>query len=209
MNYRIVTMRTILAVFAAWLWATPLTAHAHDGDPRVEISPDHLSPGLVLEVRGVNIAPEESITVSLVGPAGEFPLGTVTGDEHGDFTQAFTVPVDLPEGIYKVLTRGASQLVVSAPLTIIGPAVHSNEEGGQREQEEPLLATLPPDWGQTQAQSTRPIAPAPTPVRANVEPAPAENSAPSFLPLAVILGTLFLAGFSVALAARRRTEKVR
>ena len=49
------------------------------GGPRVEISADRLAPGLVLEVRGVNIAADESIAVSLVGVAGQFPLGVVIG----------------------------------------------------------------------------------------------------------------------------------
>ena len=72
--------------------------------------------------------------------AGEFPLGAAIGNEHGDFTQAFTVPVDLPEGVYKVLAKSSGETVVSPPLTISGPAVPAEDEGGHREEEEPLLA---------------------------------------------------------------------
>ncbi len=178
--------QAVLALIVISLLVGSHPAWAHDGDPRVEISSDRLSPGSVLEVRGVNIAAEESISVTLVGAAGALLLGTVTGNEHGDFTQAFALPVDLPEGIYEVLARSSSQWVVSAPLTITGPAVLVNEdEGGRREQAEPLLAPIPTS---AIASAVNPTPPLPT-----VSP-PAELSSAT-----IMIGTLALIAFAEVL----------
>ncbi len=188
------------ALLAALVCA-PVATHAHGGGPRVEISSDRLQPGLVLEVRGVNIAADEPITVSLVGVAGQFPLGVATGDGHGDFTQPFTVPVDLPEGTYKVLAQSSNLPVTSAPILVQGPPVLEEEgEGELREEEDALLAPMP----------TVPKAQAPAPnlavtdsAQAASTPAPAPFS-PSLPAVLAVLGALLVIVLVVVFAARRR-----
>ncbi|MBI3243278.1 MAG: hypothetical protein HYZ49_13390 [Chloroflexi bacterium] len=172
----------LLAAFAVFtLLLLPLQARAHDGDPRVEISSDRLQPGLVLEVRGVNIAADEPITVSLVGAAGEFPLGVATGDGHGDFTQPFTVPVDMPEGTYKVLAQSSNLPVASAPIVVYGPPVLEAEgEGELREEEEALLAPMP-TFPKAQAS-----APTPQPATSGAPP-PSPSPALVFGGLALVV----------------------
>ena len=63
---------TTFFVIGLLLAQTILPAQADDEDPRLEISADHLPPGMILQVRGVNLAREQQVVVSLVGIEGEF-----------------------------------------------------------------------------------------------------------------------------------------
>src|SRR5262249_3744766 len=45
----------------------PQAALAHNGPPRVELGAERIMPGVALEVRGVNIAPEQPVRLTLVG----------------------------------------------------------------------------------------------------------------------------------------------
>jgi hypothetical protein len=129
-------------------------------DPRVEISADRLAPGMILQVRGVNLEREQNIPVALVGVEGEFPLGVVTSNEVGEFTQSFTLPVHLPEGVYRVLAKNPTSVsVISAPLTIQGAPVMVEGEEVIRDEDEPLLAPMPTAVkGSPAGQSARPAA---------------------------------------------------
>ena len=141
-----IAFRLVLpAIVVIGLLVAPQPAWADGEDPRLEISADRLAPGMILQVRGVNLTREENIPILLVGIEGEFPLGLITSNEVGEFTQSFALPTELPEGTYRVLARNTSQVaVISAPLTIQGPAVMSDvEEGGIRDEDEPLLAPMP------------------------------------------------------------------
>src|SRR4051794_27448254 len=91
----------LLAALLAALCYTP-TAEAHDGPPRIELASTRLAPGMNLEVRGINIADEQQIAVTLVSAASEVVLGVALGDIHGDFTQTFALPSDLAPGDYLV-----------------------------------------------------------------------------------------------------------
>jgi hypothetical protein len=182
----------------ATLVYTSAATHAHDGDPRLELSFGQLNPGAPLEVRGVNIATESTITIKLVSLESEFWLGEAVGDAHGDFIQTFVLPSELAAGHYTVLAVSPGDLIVSAPLDIAGaPMPADGEEGELREEEDPLLATLPPGWN-----------PAPNLVvadSAEAVAAPAPAPASSLLPaLLALLGALLLIGLAVGFAARRR-----
>ncbi len=122
---------------------TSAAALAHDGPPRLELNTDRIPPGATLEVRGVNLASDESINLTLIGNGSEFPLGVAMTDAHGDFTQAFALPTELTEGAYIVRASKATGPVAEAPLTVFGPAVSAEDEGGQREEEDGLLAPMP------------------------------------------------------------------
>ena len=179
-----------LSIFILCFRAT-LPALADGEDPRVEISADRLAPGMILEVRGVNLSREEQIPIALVGVKGEFQLGVITSNEVGEFTQTFTLPNDLPEGTYRVLARNTSQLaVISAPLTIQGPAVMSDvEEGGLRDEDEPLLAPMPTAVKVSAAEQTNQAA-----SESWLNPAM----------IAIALGVLVLGTFSFILVHRSR-----
>ncbi len=149
-----------LLILGLWVGGAPL-AHAHDGTARVELSAERSSAGADLEVRGMNIAPELPITLALVGGGAEFSLGTVIGDAHGDFVLAVAVPREAAAGAYNVRAFGANRVVVAAPLTILGLA--AEEEGQQRDQDEPLLAPMPRAQPASPAVAAMPtVAAAPT-----------------------------------------------
>lgn len=138
--------RSLSAFLTLWLLFTVAAQALADGEgPRLEISADHLPPGMILEVRGVNLGREQQISVSLVGSEGEFQLGLVTSSEVGAFVQSFTLPTDLPPGAYRVLAKVPGEVaVVSALLAVRGaPVMAEAEEGELREEEEPLLAPMP------------------------------------------------------------------
>ena len=122
-------------------------------------------------------------------------------DGHGDFTQPFTVPLDLPEGTYKVLVQSSNLPVVSAPILVQGPPVLEEEgEGELREEEDALLAPMPTV---PKAQAPAPNLAAADSTEAVSTPAPAPSS-PSLPTLLALLGALLLIGLVVGFAARRR-----
>jgi len=186
----LVAISIALALFAA------PAALAHDGTARVELSAERISAGADLEVRGINIAPEMPISLALVGGGDEFSLGIVVGDAHGDFVLAVTVPREALAGAYSVRAFGTNRVVVAAPLTIIGLA--AEEEGSQRDQNEPLLVPLP------LAQPAAPVVAAPPPpaVQLPAAPAPDPKSQIALWPAIALL--VLAAATGLLLAARRR-----
>ena len=135
----------------------PGTAQAHEGSARIELNTQQTSSGAEVEIRGVNIAAELPITLALLGAGYEYPLGTAVGDEHGDFVVGVRVPAEAPAGAYTVRAFGSNRVLVIAPLRLLGVA--AEEEGAQRDQDEPLLAPMP----QPRAAPANPVAaPEPT-----------------------------------------------
>src|SRR5438105_2864621 len=91
---KIMLWRALMAALVLWLWVAqaPPPTRAHPGPPRVELVADQLNPGATLEVQGINIAPEQQVTLALVQSNLEIPLGLAVGDQHGDFTAVFVLP---------------------------------------------------------------------------------------------------------------------
>lgn len=120
--------------------AEPVQAHA--GEPRLEISPDRINPGGVVDVRGVDFEPEELIILALVGNGAEFPLGEIVANEEGIFLQIITLPVDLLEGDYRFRATTDDHEIMSPVLTVFGMAA---AEGGEplRDEDDPLFAPMP------------------------------------------------------------------
>jgi hypothetical protein len=138
--------RSLSLAIAAVLWLTlaPQPAAAHDGPSRLEFNADHLPPGGTLEIRGINIAAELPVFVTLYGDGIKIELREAIGDEHGDFIHVIVLPTDLAVGEYVVQASSPSLVTVGARLTIEGSPVLSGEaEGGPRNADEPLLAPLP------------------------------------------------------------------
>jgi hypothetical protein len=146
---------------------TTRRALAHNGEPRIEISPERLAPGAVLDVRGVNYEPEEEIRLALVGPQVELPLGLVTADPEGIFIQVVVLPENLVEGIYMLRANSDDHVNFSPQFTVSGTAPSSPEEhqDGQRDGEDGLLAPMPT----FQPGATAIFAP--TPIQAGSTPA--------------------------------------
>jgi len=165
---------------------------AHEGPARIELNTQQTSSGAELEIRGVNIAPEQPITLSLIGSGAEFALGTAVGDIHGDFVVGVRLPAEALAGAYTVRAFGANRVIVGAPLTLLGVA--AEEEGEQRGEDEPLLAPMP------RAQPSAPVVVA-KPAVAATPAAPQERQITLWL--AVALAALVAAG-GLAIMARRR-----
>jgi hypothetical protein len=182
-----------LFMLGTLLARAPAPARAHGGPPRLELNSGRLSPGGTLEVRGINIAPEFEVDVLLTGDGWELILGQAEGDAHGDFMAAYVMPGDLAGGDYLVVVRGPAAIRVSAPLRIEGnPVAAGDAEGGIRDEDEPLLATLPPGWSPpTQAPA--------------VQTAPTQTATPASLwpNVALAVGGLALAGLGLRLRPRR------
>jgi hypothetical protein len=119
------------------------SAHAHGGDPRLEINSEKLNPGSVLEIRGVDFEYEEEVMLALVGSEDELILGTIVGDVDGGFLQLITLPLDQAEGTYTIRAKTDDHEVHSPPFTISGMAMVEGEGEGLREQEDGLLAPMP------------------------------------------------------------------
>ncbi len=136
---RATTIGVLLLLFVLQI---PGAALAHEGSARIELNTQQTSSGAELEIRGVNIAPEQPVMLSLVGDAADFALGTAVGDVHGDFVVGVRVPAEAPAGTYTVRAFGANRVIVTAALTLLGSA--AEEQGAQRDQDEPLLAPMPP-----------------------------------------------------------------
>jgi hypothetical protein len=197
-------LRSLVIALAVWLWAGHApAASAHDGPPRVEISAEQVGPGATLEVRGVNIAPEQRVTVDLVGPNADFPLGVAVGDPHGDFTQVFVLPANLSPGAYSIRAVGENRVIVGVSLTVIGSGGSSgSEDAAQRDAGEPLLAPLP------QRELAPGGQPQDAPLASNVVPdaVPDQGSTllDSSMQLAVGLVLLLVLGLGLGLMIRRR-----
>jgi hypothetical protein len=129
----------------------PLPARAHDGPPRLELTAERLNPGATLDIRGINIAAEQPVTLALIGAGAEYALGTVMGDEHGDFKLIVGVPVEAAVGTYNVRALAPNRVIVAVPLILAGSPI-SAEGGEQRDQDEPLLAPMPQPQDSSRSQ---------------------------------------------------------
>jgi hypothetical protein len=119
------------------------SAFAHGDEPRLELSTDRLSPGAVLEIRGVDFEVEEAVALALIGSQVEFPLGTAIGNAAGNFVLSISLPADLVTGSYIIRATTDDHVVQSPQITIWGTAQLEGGEEGSREEEDGLLAPMP------------------------------------------------------------------
>jgi hypothetical protein len=186
----------LFAIFVALLLVILVTqpAIAHGDEPRLEISAERLSPGSVLELRGVAFEAEEEITLTLVGLQNEIPFGSVLADTEGIFLLTITLPADLPQGSYVFRAATDDHSIESPPITILGSADLGEVEDGQREEEDPLFAPMPT------------VAPGPYPTSlpqtAASEP-PAAKRNPPFLLCSILAGVVVLALLSLRSLKKR------
>ena len=170
------------------------SAFAHGDEPRLEISVDHVNPGGVVDVRGVDFEFEEVVTLMLVNSQTAIPFGEVVADTEGVFLQTITLPVDLAEGTYNFLAITDDHNITSPDLIVQGSPIYSSEQGGNREEEEPLLAPVP-----TFAPGVVPAGVIPS----TTQPiSVATESTSSQGPIAIILIAFLMIGFLLTLGLR-------
>jgi hypothetical protein len=117
---------------------------AHGDDARIEVSPERLNPGSVVDIRLVDFEPETEVGLMLLGREADVPLGTVTTDLEGIFLLSVALPADLAEGEYLVRgTTNDNHSVDSPRLTIWGSADLGSADGELRAEEDGLLAPMP------------------------------------------------------------------
>jgi len=117
---------------------------AHGDEPRLEISHEFMNPGGVVDVRGVDFEPEESITLMLINPQTAIPLGEIIANVEGVFLITVPLPVDLTEGTYSFLAITDDHNITSPDLTVQGSPIYGGEGGqGLRDEGDPLLAPIP------------------------------------------------------------------
>jgi len=116
---------------------------AHGSEPRLEINPERLNPGAILEIRGVDFEVDEQIILILVGSQSETGLSTVAADADGVFLLSVSLPTDLVEGTYLIHATTDDHSLDSPPFTVWGSASLGGNEEGQRTDEEGLLAPMP------------------------------------------------------------------
>lgn len=167
-------------------------ASAHGDEPRLEISADRLNPGSVLDLRGAAFEAEEAVTLTLIGPQNEVPLGSVLADTEGIFVRTLTLPVDLVEGTYVVRATTDDHAIDSPPITISGTADPGAGDDGQRTDEDPLLAPMP----------TVPPGPYPTAL-----PQTTTSQAPASQGISTTLLYAILAGVGIVVLLGIRTLK--
>jgi len=129
----------LIVLFISIIIAQPVLAHGDE--PRLEVTPERLNPGAVLEVRGVSFEFEVEVTLTLVASEFELPLGTIVADADGVFTQNIILPSDLKQGVYTLRAATDDHEIISPQFTVWGSAI--TDGGDQRTEEDPLLAPMP------------------------------------------------------------------
>lgn len=132
---------TIIVILFS-LFIVPV-ASAHNTQPRVEISKESLNPGGIVDVRGVSFGMEESVSLTLIGPTVEIPLGEILSDAEGEFLHIAVLPADLVEGAYYFRAVTSHHYVLSPPLTVWGTAFMEGGGQGERDEDDGLLAPMP------------------------------------------------------------------
>lgn len=177
MNLRIILAGVLLALSFC---AAP-DVSAHSTQPRVEISKERLTPGEVIDVRGVSFDMDETVTLTLLRSGVEIPMGEVLSDGEGEFLQILVLPANLVEGTYYFRAATIHHWVISPPLTVWGTAAVEGGGQGLRDEDDGLLAPMPT------ALAAAPL-PQPTLVsRVPVEETAAVSSSTNMVAITVLL----------------------
>lgn len=162
-------------------------ASAHTGEPRLEINVERISPGGIVELRGVDFEFEESVTLSLISANTEIPLNEVTADTEGIFTQPILLPADLPLGEYNFRAQTDHEVVMSPLLTVWGTAVEDQESNILEDQSDVQFEAMPT---QNPAVATT----VPPPAVSRNDSAPQQNAISPWLWMAVGIAIMTLFG---------------
>ena len=118
-------------------------ALANGTEPRLEISVERISPGGIVELRGVDFDYDELVVLSLTRSTIQIPLNEVTADAEGTFTQVIVLPADLPIGEYNFRARSEHHMVLSPTINVWGAPVENNEGTGIQDQSDLQFGPIP------------------------------------------------------------------
>ena len=135
-------LSAVLIVIVLVLFIVPV-ASAHSTTPRVELSPERLNPGGVVDLRGVSFGMDDAVKLSLIGTGVDVSFGDVLANGEGEFRYIAVLPTDLVEGTYYFRAVTSHHYVLSAPLTVWGTAVMEGGGQGSRDEDDGLLAPMP------------------------------------------------------------------
>lgn len=105
----------LLSVLRLAAWAPVAQAH---GESVLTVTPDTIDPGGKITVKGIDMGVGEAFKITLEGLKYQAGLGDATADDKEEFTLEFTVPTDVPEGVYQLKAAGEDGDVVTTELTI-------------------------------------------------------------------------------------------
>ena len=115
-----------LSVVAAWLLTAGAVA-GHGGTPEIELDPDTVAAGRMVEVAGENFEDIESIGLFLVGSGSRVSLGSVAVGGDGHLKVEVGIPAETAAGPYVIEADSPDGPLASAPLTITATASPSPE----------------------------------------------------------------------------------
>lgn len=172
-------------------------ALAHGGEAALIVEQNVAPPGGSLVVRGEDLGSEAPIRLALFG-SQTIDLGTVVSDGEGHLLLALTIPPGLPAGTYSLVATTPSGSSAFAAVIVDGQPVADGQGGqGGRDEDDPLLVALPPNWQQTLAS--------PPAVASPIASGPAPAPVPSEPPIPILgLALVALTGLGLGLAALRK-----
>lgn len=141
-NLNLVVIRSLVVVLIVILVILQtFSVFAHGGEARIELNVTQASPGATIDVRGTGFEPLEIVFFALVNSGIRVQIGELEADVNGDFASGLLLPFDLEYGEYELHAADADHSA-SVPLSIV-PDRSGEEDGGPRDQEEPLLGPVP------------------------------------------------------------------
>ena len=190
---------TLLAVLAGAL-AFPAAVWAHGGAARLAADPDTVRPGGVVTMRGEDLGSDAAVVLVLIGSTGRVSLGTVTADDEGHLATSVQIPLEMPQGIYRLEGSADGTPPIAVSLIVDGAPlpVGQEEEPGGRDEDDGLLIALPSGWQQALAQPPITAVPVTTSSIGQVARGPEPLTAVGIVAVALI-GALAIGTF-----ARRR-----
>jgi hypothetical protein len=183
---------TALASAALVLTGTGATVLGHEGDARLILEPDRVSPGGVLTIRIEDLPPERPVELSIVGSSGSVPLSSVVVDPDGHATVYVDIPIDLPVGTYAVTARADGVDVAPAHVLVHGQPIQAAGEPGAKDEDDMLLIPLPSGWQQSVSGPIVTARPLTETLPAGSATQPSIAGIPVAIAVAVALGSVVL-----------------
>jgi len=144
-----------LGVVAGWLLAAGVVV-GHGGTPVLELDPEKVVGGGVVEVAGENFEDFDTVELFLVGAGSRVGLRTVEVRSDGHFTAEALIPAGTTPGPYVVEAGGPAGPLASGPLIVIAPPSPSLDPSSS------AARSASPDASTSPAASPPPLSPEPS-----------------------------------------------
>jgi hypothetical protein len=180
-------LTSFILLSTGFIKLTPAFAYA--ALPQIALSVSKASPGATIEVMGGRF-PEDSVVQFVMQNSGyQLSIGTVTADDHGEFSVAIWLPLDMQYGEYEFQAIDEKNQMAKAPIAIIADP-SGQETGGQRDDSDALLAPMPASAANL---PTPGLAPA-----SSSQSQPPESSSIPLMWIAAGIGLILFLGLMVA-----------